>query len=203
MTIVPLRKGPNKATKEHNCRRLYCDCATQPQGLLPANLMDPDQEPADFRSFLVIFAANFGQKRPRSTRNRPFQLGVVPTCLAMWGGVCGWKSGHNDCAQTAESGLKPPFESPHFRVFGKGVSKKEFQVVRTLCSQVRSFLPPKQKRNTPRNFEMKRLFRNAFYERVRKRSVTKGVRMGYLAHVPRYVPFYLQTSKGIPLGTST
>ena len=39
--------------------------------------------------------------------------------------------------------------------------------------------------------------------RVRKRSVTKGVCTGHLAHVPRYVPFYLQNSKGIPLGTST
>ena len=58
----------------------------------------------------------------------------------------------------------------------------------------------------PRNFEMKRLFRNAFSEtpfRVRKRSVTKGVCSGYLAHVPRYVPFYLQNLKGIPLRTST
>ena len=62
------------------------------------------------------------------------------------------------------------------RVFGKGVSEKEFEVVRALCSQVRSFLPLQQTRNTPRNFETKRLFRNAFSERlesVRKRSVTK------------------------------
>ena len=54
------------------------------------------------------------------------------------------------------------------RVFGKGVSEKEFQVVRALCSQVRSFLPPKQKRDTPRNFEMKRLFRNAFSQRSKR-----------------------------------
>ena len=41
-------------------------------------------------------------------------------------------------------------------------------MVRALCSQVRSFLPPKQKRNTLRNFEMKRLFRNAFSERSKR-----------------------------------
>ena len=95
--------------------------------------------------------------------------------------------------------------SPICRVFGKGVSKKKFQVVRTLCSQVRSFLPPKQKRNTPRNFEMKCLSETPFPNAlsVRKRSVTTGVRTGYLAHVPRYVLFHLQTLKGIPLGTST
>ena len=77
-------------------------------------------------------------------------------------------------------------------------------MVRALCSQVRSFLPPKQKRDTPRNFEMKRLFRTPFPNAlsVRKRSVTKGVCTGHLAHVPRYVPSYLQNSKGIPLGTS-
>ena len=38
-------------------------------------------------------------------------------------------------------------------------------MVRALCSHERSFLPLKQKRNTPRNFEIKRLFRNAFSER--------------------------------------
>ena len=42
-------------------------------------------------------------------------------------------------------------------------------MVRALSSQVRSFLPPKQNRNTLRNFEMKRLFRNAFSE-LSKRS---------------------------------
>ena len=41
-------------------------------------------------------------------------------------------------------------------------------MVRALCSQVRSFLPPKQKGDTPRNFEMKRLFRNAFSERLER-----------------------------------
>ena len=53
-------------------------------------------------------------------------------------------------------------------MFGKGVSEKEFQVVRALRSQVRSFLPPKQKRDTPRNFEMKRLFRNDFSEHSKR-----------------------------------
>ena len=41
-------------------------------------------------------------------------------------------------------------------------------MVRASCSQIRSFLPPKQKRNTLRNFEMKRLFRNAFSERSKR-----------------------------------
>ena len=54
------------------------------------------------------------------------------------------------------------------RVFGKGISEKEFQVVRAWCSQVCSFVPPKQKRNTPTNFETKRLFRNAFSERSKR-----------------------------------
>ena len=35
------------------------------------------------------------------------------------------------------------------RVFGKGASKKEFQMARALCSQVRSSLPSEQKRNAP------------------------------------------------------
>ena len=64
-------------------------------------------------------------------------------------------------------------------MFGKGVSKKEFQVVRTLCSQVRSFLPPKQKRNTPRNFEMKRLFRNAFSERSKRSEKERDERSSH------------------------
>ena len=72
-------------------------------------------------------------------------------------------------------------------MFEKGVSEKEFQVVRALRFQVRSFLPPKQKMNTPRNFEMKNLFRNAFSERS-KRSEKEGDKRslhGHLAHVPR------------------
>ena len=76
-------------------------------------------------------------------------------------------------------------------------------LLRALCSRVCSFLPPKQKkRNTPRNFKIQRLLRNAFSERS-KRSEKKrdeGVCTGYLAHVPRYVPFYMQNSKGIPPG---
>ena len=34
--------------------------------------------------------------------------------------------------------------------------------------RLHTFLPPKQKRDTPRNFEMKRLFRNAFSERSKR-----------------------------------
>ena len=33
---------------------------------------------------------------------------------------------------------------------------------------------------------------------VQKRSVTKGVCTGYLAHVPKYVPFTCRTQKGYP-----
>ena len=122
---------------------------------------------------------------------------VIPTCLrGCWTSFWAFL-GHRGGTRVARG--------THVRVFGKGVSEKEFQAVRALRSQVRSVLPPKQKRDTPRNFEMKRLFRNAIPNAlsVRKRSVTKGVCTGYLAHVPRYVPFYLQNSKGIPPGTST
>ena len=91
------------------------------------------------------------------------------------------------------------------RAFGKGVSEKEFQEVHALCSQARSFLPPKQKRNTLRNFEMKRLFRNAFSERSKRSEKERDERSlhGVPAPCSQVRPFYLQNSKGIPLGTST
>ena len=41
-------------------------------------------------------------------------------------------------------------------------------MVRALCAPVRPFLPLTQRRNTPRNFEIKRLFRNAFSERSKR-----------------------------------
>ena len=46
-------------------------------------------------------------------------------------------------------------------------------MVRALRSQVRSFLPPKQKRDTPRNFEMKRLFRTLLERSERERVTEK------------------------------
>ena len=78
-------------------------------------------------------------------------------------------------------------------------------MVHALCSQVRSFLPPKQKRDTPRNFEMKRLFRNAFFERSKRSDKERDKRslLGVAGPCSQVRPFYLQNSKGIPLGTST
>ena len=45
-------------------------------------------------------------------------------------------------------------------VFGEGVSKMKFLVVRALCSQVRFFLPSEGTGNG--NFDTKRPFQNAF-----------------------------------------
>ena len=92
-----------------------------------------------------------------------------------------------------------------FQVFGKGVQKRSFRwyvpcVPRYVpfCLRNRKGIPLGTSRC---NAFSETPFPNALS--VRKRSVTKGLCTGYLAHVPRYVPFYLQNSKGIPLGTST
>ena len=96
-----------------------------------------------------------------------------------------------------------PIAFVHCRVFGKRVSEKEFQAVRALRSQVRSFLPPKQKRDTPRNFEMKRLFRNAFSERSKRSEKERDKRSLHTWPMfPGTSLFTCRTQKGSP-GTST
>ena len=71
-------------------------------------------------------------------------------------------------------------------------------MVRALCSQVRSFSPPEQKRNTPRNFGMKRLFRNALSKQSKRSEKECDGRSLHRVPGPcsRHVPFYLQNSKG-------
>ena len=70
-------------------------------------------------------------------------------------------------------------------------------MVRALCSQVRSFSPPKQKRNTPRNFEMKRLFRNAFSERSKRSEKERDERslLGVPGPCSQVRPFLLAELK--------
>ena len=78
-------------------------------------------------------------------------------------------------------------------------------MVRALCSQVRSFLPPKQKTDTPKNFEMKRLFRNAFSERSERSEKEHDRRslLGVPGPCSQARPFLFAELKTIPLGTST
>ena len=70
-------------------------------------------------------------------------------------------------------------------------------MLRALCSQVRSFLPPKQKRDTPRNFKMKRLFRNAFSERSKRSEKERDERslLGVPGPCSQVRPFLLAELK--------
>ena len=70
-------------------------------------------------------------------------------------------------------------------------------MVRALCSQVRSLVPPKQKRDTPRNFEMKRLFRNAFSERSKRSEKERDERslLGVPGPCSQVHPFLLAELK--------
>ena len=89
---------------------------------------------------------------------------------------------------------------PQLSMFGKGVSKKELQVVHAFCSQVRSFLSPEQQRNTPRNFDMKRLFRNAFSQHSKRSEKECEERSSHRVPGPcsQAHPFLLAEVKGYP-----
>ena len=48
------------------------------------------------------FSANFGQKRPKSTRNRLLLKGLLRVLAGAGEGVCGCESGHKTKAQTTQ-----------------------------------------------------------------------------------------------------
>ena len=67
-------------------------------------------------------------------------------------------------------------------------------MVRALCSQARSFLPPEQKRNTPRNFGMKRLSEHS--KRSEKECDEKEFAQGTKPMLPSMSLFTHRTQKG-------
>ena len=101
-----------------------------------------------------------------------------------------------------DENLKQPLsqdeqKSTSSRVFGKGVSKKEFQKrsFTWYVPCVPRYVPfaSETEEEHPKELGDETPFPIALS--VRKRSVTKGVRTGYLAHVPRYLAFLLADLK--------
>ena len=54
----------------------------------------------DFWSFFARFSAVFGQKPPKSTRNRLLLKGLLWVLGGAGQEVCGWKSGDKPCQES-------------------------------------------------------------------------------------------------------